>query len=216
MEINNWLPMALNLKMRRVVVVGGGRVAARKLRQILPKAGTCVVISPIVASEVELWHAKGRLQWEARFFVASDVQRGDVIICTVSDETVRRLVQACAATQGAWYNDAVAASDGDFIVPSVLEFGRLCFSVMSGNASPRLIKLIKEDWQARYAALGKVADELAVFREEVKRKITSSQEREAFWQTYLPEDTLTRIEAGEWERMKGDIQDAISRLGAES
>lgn len=216
MDTNNWLPVAINLQAHRVVVLGGGRIATRKLRKVLPLAGKCIVIAPTVTEQIKAWQKAGCLVCKERGAEETDIQTGDVVICTIPSTSIRHQMKQCAARVGAWYNDAVEADEGDLQLPAVWESGQLRFAAMSGNASPRLLKLIKEDWQKRYAALGTVTTELAVLRKEVKRAISDSNERELFWQTYMPTDALTRIAMGEWEEIKGEIKDAISRFGTQS
>lgn len=196
----------------RVACVGGGRIAARKLRGLLGRAAV-VVIAPTVTEEIAAWAEQGRLRHEAREFRATDIHAGDLVILAAPAAAVA--VRTAAREQGAWLNDAIEATAGEVHLPAVWSTGGLAGTIATGNASPRLAKLLKNDLATEYAALGAALPELAVLRRRVKELVPDGRAREAFWRQHLPDDAVARIRRGEWGNMKGEIEDAISRLGSE-
>lgn len=210
-----WFPLYLDLSKRHVLVVGGGRIAVRKLKGLVGKAKRITVVAPEAAAEVANWAASGAIDWQRRGFHREDIRQGDLVFYAANDEEVRRLVEARAAAVGAWCNDAMDAVSGDFIVPASWSSGALLIAAATGNSSPRLVKLLKRDWQDRYAELGKAATDLAVLREKIKGILPESTAREAFWRAHLPEDAIARIARGEWQDLKEEIEYAIGRIGAE-
>src|SRR5579884_3578010 len=65
-KINPVYPVALSLRGRRVVVVGGGPVAERKVRGLLPAEPEIVVVSPSLVDELGALAERGALRWERR------------------------------------------------------------------------------------------------------------------------------------------------------
>ena len=212
---HNDLTAVLDVTHRRVVCVGAGPVAVRKLRKVMGRAQTVIVIAPTAEPTIRDWHEAGQLIWYPRTFAADDVQQGDIVISAAGAQ-VSALVKTAAHAKGAWLNDAVNAAEGDLMLPANWESGSLTGTVTSQGAMPRLVALLTRDLEKQYADIGAFAAELAPLRQKVRELLPQSAERQAFWRTYLPDDTLERIRRGEKEIIKGEILHAIGRLGAES
>ena len=209
---HNDLTAVLDVTHRRVVCVGAGPVAVRKLRKVMGRAQTVIVIAPTAEPTIRDWHEAGQLIWYPRTFAADDVQQGDIVISAAGAQ-VSALVKTAAHAKGAWLNNA---AEGDLMLPANWESGSRTGTVTSRGAMPRLVMLLMRDLEKQYADIGAFAAELAPLRQKVRELLPQSAERQAFWRTYLPDDTLERIRRGEKEIIKGEILHAIGRLGAES
>ena len=212
---DNSLTAVLDVTRRRVVCVGAGPVAVRKLRKVVGRAQTVIVIAPTAEPTIRGWHEAGQLIWYPRTFAADDVQQGDIVISAAGAQ-VSAPVKNAARAKGAWLNDAVNATEGDLMLPANWESGSLTGTVTSQGATPRLVALLTRDLEQQYADIGAFAAELAPLRQQVRELLPQPAERQAFWRRYLPDDTLERIRRGEKETIKGEILHAIGRLGAES
>ncbi len=210
-----WMPLFVDVQKRRVVIVGGGRIAARKLAKV-PTGCRWIVIAPVVAEAIRERMRTDAGHWEARTFRPTDVQAGDLVIGAVDDSAVGREIAAAAAAVGAWYNDASDVDGGDVLLPASGGDGAVTWAVSTGGAAPRLLKLLKDDWDRQYGMLGTVAADLAQWRTTVKALLPTQKLREQFWRRCLPEDTLARVRRGEWEQIKEEMEDAISRLRVKS
>ncbi len=211
----NGVAAVLDVAHRRVVCVGAGPVAVRKLRKVIGRAQTVIVIAPTAEQTIRDWHEAGQLVWYPRTFRTDDIRQGDIIISAAGAQ-ISALVRNAAHAKGAWLNDAVNAAEGDLMLPANWESGSLTGTVTSRGAMPRLVALLTKDLEKEYADIGAFAAELAPLRQKVRELLPQPAERQAFWRTYLPDDTLERIRRGEKEIIKGEILHAIGRLGAES
>ena len=63
-------PVSLTLTGRRVLVVGGGRVATRRVEELLEAGARLDVVAPAVSGEIAAWAEAGRLQVAHRPFEA--------------------------------------------------------------------------------------------------------------------------------------------------
>lgn len=212
---SNGVAAVLDVTHRRVVCVGAGPVAVRKLRKVMGKAQTVIVIAPTAEPTIRDWHNDGCLNWYPRTFRTDDIRQGDIVISAAGAQ-ISALVRNAAHAKGAWLNDAVNAAEGDLMLPANWESGSLTGTVTSQGAMPRLVVLLTRDLEKQYADIGAFAAELAPLRQKVRELLPKPAERQAFWRTYLPDDTLERIHRGEKEIIKGEILHAIGRLGAES
>src|SRR3954470_4950330 len=85
-------PSALRLAGRRVVVVGGGSVAQRRVPALLASGADVVVVSPAVTPAVEGLAAAGEIEWVTRGFKAEDLDGAWYVIAATDDRSVNEAV----------------------------------------------------------------------------------------------------------------------------
>jgi uroporphyrin-III C-methyltransferase / precorrin-2 dehydrogenase / sirohydrochlorin ferrochelatase len=105
--------LGLRLRDRRVVVVGGGAVAARRIPALLDAGADIVLVSPSVTASLEDLAAAGRIRWEPRGYADGDCA-GAWLVCACTDAPeVNAAVAAAAERQRTWYvraDDAQASA----------------------------------------------------------------------------------------------------------
>ena len=138
-------PAFLNLRERPVLVVGGGRVAARKARGLL-RAGAAVTV---VAPALRPGFPEG-VRHEARRFKASDVVGRVLVMAATDDPAVNAAAAKAARKAGALVNIADDPAGSDFHVPSVLRRGRLTLAIATSGASPAVAKRLRRDLARTY------------------------------------------------------------------
>jgi uroporphyrin-III C-methyltransferase/precorrin-2 dehydrogenase/sirohydrochlorin ferrochelatase len=106
-------PAGLRLSGRRVVVVGGGHVAQRRIPALLASGGSVVVVSPAVTPSVEGWARAGEVVWLRRGYVTGDLEDAWYALVATDDPDVNALVSAEAERRHVWCvrsDDALAAT----------------------------------------------------------------------------------------------------------
>jgi hydroxymethylbilane synthase len=149
------LPISLTLTGRRVVVVGGGVVAERKVLAAREAGAGITVISPELSPGLRRLAEAGDLAWEERVFAAGDCAGATLAFAATGDAGVNAAVVADARTHGALVNDAGDAAHGDFVTPAVHRAGKLTVTVDSAGLSPTFTARIRDElavqFDARYA-----------------------------------------------------------------
>ena len=85
-------PVALRLAGRRVVVVGGGHVAQRRIPGLLAAGADVVLVSPRVTPALEGLATAGEVAWVARGFQRADLVDAWYVIAATDDPAVNALV----------------------------------------------------------------------------------------------------------------------------
>ena len=94
--------LGLRLQARRVLVVGGGAVATRRIPALLDVGADIVLVSPTVTASLEDLAAVGRIRWEERGYADGDCA-GAWLVCACTDEpAVNAAVAAAAEQQRTW------------------------------------------------------------------------------------------------------------------
>nr|WP_043932462.1 NAD(P)-binding protein [Bacillus sp. EB01] len=142
-------PIFLELKGRNTVVVGGGKVSARKTAGLVEAGAIVTVVSPELTSELVTMAENGKIQWRKKSFSPEDVEGALLIIAATNDrETNLEVKEAAGPHQLVTIADNPAASD--FHVPSVVRRGKLNLAVSTSGASPTLAKKIRKELEEKY------------------------------------------------------------------
>jgi uroporphyrin-III C-methyltransferase/precorrin-2 dehydrogenase/sirohydrochlorin ferrochelatase len=92
----NLYPLALRLEGRRVLFVGGGAVATRRLPALLAAGAQVVVVSPALTPALRAHADAGRITWVRRRFEASDVDGAWLVQVAVDDPAAAAAASAAA------------------------------------------------------------------------------------------------------------------------
>jgi siroheme synthase-like protein len=138
-----YYPVALDVSNRPCLVVGGGRVAARKARGLLECGATVTVIAPSLTSEMEALeprlHAVDR-----RAYRKGDAVSFRLVVTATGLPEIDGAVHADAEASGVWVNSADDRAHSSFILPAVHRDGAVTVSVSTGGLSPALSSWLRD------------------------------------------------------------------------
>ena len=151
------LPVNLVVRGRRVVVVGGGRIAARKIEPLLELGAEVHVVAPAVGAEVREWVDAGRCSLAEREFVAADLDGAWLALTATDDPAVNAAVYAAGEAARVWVNSADDPANCSFTMMSVIRRADLVVAVGTGGRSPALAahlrRLLNEELGPEYEVL---------------------------------------------------------------
>ncbi len=204
-----YYPMFLDLREKKCVVVGGGRVALRKVRMLLEFGGDVRVVSPECGPEIEELAASGKVSVERREYRAGDLQGATIAVAATGEDTVNGRVAEESRRLGVLVNVVDVPELSDFIVPSYLRRGDVTIAISTAGRSPALARKLRtrleKQFGAEYASLARLLNEV---RAEVKRE-NVSVDGDA-WQEALDLDRLLDlIRRGETEQARQAVRDGL-------
>ncbi len=125
--------LGLRLGGRRVVVIGGGAVASRRIPALLDAGAEILLVSPKVTASLEDLAAAGRIRWAARNYEPGDCA-GAWLVCACTDSPeVNAAVAAAAEAQQTWYVRADDAEASAAWTPAAGQAGDVRVGVLSGD-----------------------------------------------------------------------------------
>lgn len=136
--------LMLNLMNKKAVVVGGGQVAGRKIKQLLVCGAKVLVVSPVLTGDLEELAGEQRIEVRRKPYSTEDLQGACLIFAATDDPEVNQLVAEDAHQAGIFVNIAHASEGSDFTNPAVLRYGHVQINVSTGGASPTLTRHIVE------------------------------------------------------------------------
>ena len=189
-------PVNLVVDGRRCVVVGAGRIAARKIDALLAAgADVHVVALEVLDDEVQSWADAGRLTLSEREFAPTDLDGAWLATTATGVPAIDHLVFEAAQARHVWVNSADDPANCSFTLTSVVRQGDLVVTVGTGGRSPALATWLRrrlgEELGPEYATL---LDVLSEAREELRAAGRSTED--ADWQSALDSGMLDSIRAG--------------------
>jgi glutamyl-tRNA reductase len=141
-------PASLLLEGKPCLIVGGGKVAARKAGGLLEAGAVVTVISPELDERLAELVRQSRVRYIQRPFQADDPEGFVIVFAATGSKPVNReVLEACRArhvwccpVDGNWM-------DGDFVTPAAFRSGPLSVAISTGGQSCRRSRLIKENLQ---------------------------------------------------------------------
>ncbi|EIM08057.1 precorrin-2 dehydrogenase [Planococcus antarcticus DSM 14505] len=143
------IPIMIDLEGKRVVIVGGGRIAERRLDSLLDNGAVMIVISPSVTPEISRWAEEGKMIWKQQSFEPTDAEDAFMIIIATDDLAVNAAARK-AAPPHCLVNASAEAESGNIHFPAHFKRGKLSIAVSTNGASPMLAKKIKHELKNQF------------------------------------------------------------------
>ncbi|OWV10031.1 NAD(P)-dependent oxidoreductase [Fibrobacter sp. UWB5] len=139
----------LNLEGKNVLVVGGGRIALRKVKTLLPTGARITVVAPQFDPE---FAAIPSLVLKNRPYEPLDLRGIFMVFICTDQPAVNAQVSNDARARRILVNNACDYLDGDFIVPARMDFGEnIAVTVSTQGRAPSLAKKLKQKIQTDWA-----------------------------------------------------------------
>ena len=132
-------PVNLNLHGRPVLVVGGGRIALRKVEQLLMADAEVTVLSQLFVDE---FHSLP-VTLVQREYASGDIDAFRLVITATGNTPVNQQIFDECEAKGIWINSADDPDRCAFTLPAALRRGDLMVTVSTGGASPALASWLR-------------------------------------------------------------------------
>lgn len=204
-------PIALvGLEHARCVVVGGGRVAARKVAALREAGARPVVISPLLCESLQQQAECGEIETIERAYCPGDLERARLVIAATDEPAVNEAVWREAESRGCLVNVVDDPAHCNFHVPATVRRGALTISVSTGGNSPGLARRLRKGLEAQFdAAYEPYLALLGEFRPLVRERIADPAQRKALWAALLDSDLLEWLRDGRRQAARQRALDII-------
>jgi uroporphyrin-III C-methyltransferase / precorrin-2 dehydrogenase / sirohydrochlorin ferrochelatase len=193
----DYLPIFLQLRARPVLVVGGGRVAARKVDLLRRTGARVTIVAPELLDELRELAVKGELQHIAAPFSPSHVTDAAAVVAATGLTEVNAAVSAAAREQRIPVNVVDDPAASTFIFPAIVDRSPILIAISSGGQAPVLARRIREQMEALLPArLGALARFMGDRRKAVKGALRTAARR-SFWERIVGGIVGARVFAGD-------------------
>ena len=200
------LPLFIDIKDKPCLLVGGGRVAARKLKMLCKAEAKVTVIAPELCEDVKKLCDTHSLNIEQRKFEDSDISQQRLIIAASNNAELNSHISALAKQRDIFVNVSNDFSQGDIVLPSVIDRDPIQIAVTTGGASPVLARLLRSNLErSTPAAYGTLASLVEKYRSNAKQSLKNEDTIRRFWEEVLQGPIAEMVFAGKVD----DAEDAL-------
>lgn len=193
---------------RRCVVVGAGRIAARKIESLLEAGADVTVVAPDVGETVRAWAAEGRIRLVERPFTEADVDDAWLVITATDDPEVNRAVFVAGEARRIFVNSADDPANCSFTLMSVVRRGDIVVTIGTNGRSPALATFLKDhvrdEMGPEYETLLELLSEA---REEMRSAGRSSED--ADWRAAIDSGILELIREGRESEAREQLRSCL-------
>lgn len=191
------LPVFLNLRDKPCLVVGGGTVAARKVK-LLQRTGAAIsVLADDVSASLQEEIEQGRLRRVDAPYSSELVARFLLVIAATDDEAFNHRIAADAATAARFCNVVDDNAASSFILPAIVDRSPVLIAIGTEGNAPVLAQQLKNQIEAWLPArIGELAAQAGRWRKLVQKRFADLTTRRRFWQDFFTGPIAEHLLAG--------------------
>jgi precorrin-2 dehydrogenase/sirohydrochlorin ferrochelatase len=137
-------PVFIDLSKKKVLVVGGGQVATRKVKSLLGFTENVTVVAPEVSPELVQLFKEGRIKLKKRRFMQKDLEGVDLVVVAVDNLKLQRRIYRLCERRGILCNAVDSPDLCSFIFPSLVVRGDLVIGISTSGKVPGLSRRVRE------------------------------------------------------------------------
>lgn len=206
-------PLFLKLDGRRCVVVGGGTIAARKVRALLECGARVAVVSLELHTKLEEYAEANEIEIVRRAFEPGDLEGAAVAIAATNNRKVNEAVAKASRERGVLVNVVDVPDLCDFYVPSRVDRGDLQIAIGTGGAFPALAKRLRLALEKQFGPeFAAYVELLGRYRQEAKTRIVDPRQRTKAEEAFLDSPAFALVAEGKHEEAEKALEACLTRL----
>jgi siroheme synthase-like protein len=199
------------MKDRKCLVVGGGKVALRKVETLLDYDTEITVIAPEFEDKLQYYGEKGRIKVEKREYRSPEASLYGLVVSCIDEKKLNRKVYDDCRAAGVPVNVADEPSLCDFIFPAVVRRGCLTASISTDGKAPFMsahLSLILGTIFPEH--MEKLMKHSAVFRKKVQEKWPEDPEKKgACYGKFLDADWKSLLKNSSEEEIGSKLDEML-------
>lgn len=188
-------PFMMNIASKKIVVIGGGKIAAKRIHSLLPFEPCITVVSPTLDESLQPLVKSNAIRYMKRNFQSSDVEHAFIVIAATNNANINQIVKdSCSLNQ--LVNLADDPKGSSFHFPAFYEKDDITVAVSTNGISPSLSVKLRDEFAAIIDEF--TPDYIAFLKEvraEIKRSSLQSDEKRTLLKQVLDDRYRQDVEA---------------------
>jgi precorrin-2 dehydrogenase/sirohydrochlorin ferrochelatase len=198
-------PVNLDLSGRKVLVVGGGPVAARKVAGLLRAGAAVTVVAPDAVAEIA---EDPDVRWHQRAYRRGEVASYRLAVTATDDPAVNRQVARDGDAANVFVNSADDPANCSFILPAVVTRGDLQIAISTNGRSPAMSAWVRKRLEQTFTDVhAQLLELLSGVRDEVRAAHGTSEL--PGWEAVIDDELVTLVATGEIEVARDRVRAAL-------
>ena len=208
-----YYPVLLNLRDKRCVVIGGGKVAERKVTSLVRAKAVVTVVSPELTKSLCRIAERKKIHYINDCFKERHLDGAFLVIGATGNSEINHHVFEAAAKKNKLVNIVDSPDECDFIVPSIIRQGDLTISISTGGKSPALARKIRKQLENQF---GKGYRDFLSFMGELRHRVIAQfpdiKYRNKISQALVDSELLDLFKKGLKQKAEKKAEEIINRF----
>jgi precorrin-2 dehydrogenase/sirohydrochlorin ferrochelatase len=139
----NYFPAFLKLDNKKVLIIGGGCIAFKKLEHLLDFTSNISLIAPELSDEMSTVIKEKKLHFEKRSYQKGDIKEFDIVIIAIDNIPLQAEIFEESKQYKCLCNSVDSTEYCDFIFPSYIKKDDLTIAISTSGSSPAVAKHLK-------------------------------------------------------------------------
>jgi precorrin-2 dehydrogenase / sirohydrochlorin ferrochelatase len=210
--MSRFYPILVDLQGKKALVVGGGKVAQRKIETLLEYGASVQVVARELTAELEELRSAGRVEFLGGEFSEAFLNGAFVVFAATDDASLNRRVSREAQQRGLFVNAVDQPADCNFIVPSILSRGDLLIAVSTSGKSPAFARKVRVELERHFGEeYGFFLNLMGNLRKEILRLGLSQEENKSAFEDLVYSDLLAAIREKDWDLASQIMEKVLGR-----
>jgi uroporphyrin-III C-methyltransferase / precorrin-2 dehydrogenase / sirohydrochlorin ferrochelatase len=210
-----YFPAFFDLTAQKVLIVGGGEVALRKLALLTRSGAKVTVVAPQMLPEFSEQAAAGKITAVSREFVPGDLDGARLVIVATARRAVNRWIAALSEARGIPVNVVDDREASRFIVPALIDRDPVLVAISTGGASPVLARRLRERLEALIPKrFGELASWLQALRRAARWRLRDTDTRRRYFEHIVDGAAARRFVAGDTHGAESLAQQLLARTSS--
>jgi len=205
-----YFPIFLDLDNQKVIVVGGGEVAERKIKNLLIYGCQIYIISPHLTPHLQQLVAKGEIHHISYESLGTSMNDAFMVIVATDDPEVNNQIASQTKEHGLLVNVVDQPGDCNFIMPSIVKRGDLQIAISTAGKSPALAKKIRKEMEVMFGPeYGSLIELLGIIREKLLSQGQPSSKNKIIFQKLVDSNLLHLIKEGNLNGVRATLKSIL-------
>lgn len=130
-----YFPLFIDMSQKKIVVIGGGRIAERRVKTLLEFAEYIQIVSPEVTETLYCLAKRGRIGWSRERYTAEALKEADVVLAATNDGLCNEQIAMECKRRGILVNAAHEKELCDFYFPAVVVHEQVTAGITANGRS---------------------------------------------------------------------------------
>jgi precorrin-2 dehydrogenase / sirohydrochlorin ferrochelatase len=210
--MSRFYPILVDLQGKNALVVGGGKVAQRKIETLLEHGASVQVVARELTPGLEQLRSAEKVRFLGGEFSEAFLKEAFVVFAATDDASLNRRVSEAARQRGLLVNAVDQPADCNFIVPSILSRGDLLIAVSTCGKSPAFARKVRVELEQHFGEeYGSFLTLMGSLRKEILRLGLSQEENKSAFEGLVNSDLLAAIREKNWDLASQLIAKVLGR-----
>lgn len=212
-----YYPVNLYIYNKKVIVVGGGLVATRKIERLVERGAKISVISPEITGKIKKFIDNELVnEWMERTYKPGDEKGAFAVFCAISSNKENKKIEEILYDRCIKKNILINIADKPeyctFTLPALVSRGGFDIAIFTSGMSPKLAKKIREDLEKIYGEEYTIFVRLlGLMRREIKMKNLPQSANHKIFSKLIDSDLLDLVRQRKYNEISKFLSEFILR-----